>query len=54
MCPTGDVACGICHKSWAEDLPTEPSGYRMEDFPGPTPAALAGARVVTTARAEEL
>jgi hypothetical protein len=26
----------------------------MEDFRGPTPAALAGARVVTTAQAEEL
>jgi hypothetical protein len=26
----------------------------MEDFRGPSPAALAGARVVTTAQAEEL
>ena len=38
----------------AEDSPPEPSGYRMQDYRGPTPATLAGARVVTTAEAEEL
>ena len=39
----------------AEDAPPlEPSGYRMENYRGPTPATLAGARVVTTAQAEEL
>jgi PQQ-dependent catabolism-associated CXXCW motif protein len=38
----------------AKDSPAEPSGYRMQDYRGPTPATLAGARVVTTAQAEEL
>jgi len=32
----------------------EPSGYRMQDYSGPTPASLAGARVLTTREAEEL
>jgi PQQ-dependent catabolism-associated CXXCW motif protein len=39
---------------WAHDAPPEPSGYRMENYRGPTPATLDGARVVTTAQAEEL
>ena len=34
--------------------PAEPDGYRMEDYRAPTPATLAGARVVTTAQAAEL
>ena len=34
--------------------PPEPSGYRMEDYRTPTPATLTGARVVTTAQAEQL
>ena len=38
----------------AKDSPAEPSGYRMQDYRGPTPATLAGARVVTTAQAKEL
>jgi PQQ-dependent catabolism-associated CXXCW motif protein len=38
----------------AEDAPAEPSGYRMEDYRAPTPATLAGARVVTTREAEQL
>jgi hypothetical protein len=57
MRPTAVVAMWLvafAGNAWAEDLPPEPSGYRMEDFRGPTPAALAGARVVTTAQAEEL
>jgi hypothetical protein len=41
-------------EAWGEDSPAEPSGYRMQDYRGPTPATLAGARVVTTAQAEEL
>jgi len=43
-----------CAFAWSEDAPPEPSGYRMEDYRAPTPATLAGARVVTTAQAEEL
>lgn len=38
----------------AQSLPPEPSGYRMDDYRAPTPATLAGARVVTTAEAEQL
>jgi PQQ-dependent catabolism-associated CXXCW motif protein len=37
-----------------QDSPPEPSGYRMEHYRGPTPATLAGARVIITAEAEEL
>ena len=37
-----------------EDAPPEPSGYRMDDYRAPTPATLAGARVVTTAEAQLL
>jgi len=32
----------------------EPEGYRTEDYRAPTPATLKGARVVTTAEAEQL
>ena len=32
----------------------EPTGYRMQDYRGPTPTSLAGARVITTREAEEL
>jgi PQQ-dependent catabolism-associated CXXCW motif protein len=32
----------------------EPAGYRMDDYRAPTPLTLQGARVVTTAEAEEL
>ncbi len=34
--------------------PPEPSDFRMDDYRAPTPATLAGARVVTTAQAHEL
>ncbi|HML15285.1 MAG TPA: PQQ-dependent catabolism-associated CXXCW motif protein [Xanthobacteraceae bacterium] len=37
-----------------QQSPPEPDGYRMEDYRAPTPATLAGARVVTTAEAAEL
>lgn len=40
--------------AWGQDTPSEPPGYRMSDYRGPTPATLAGARVVTTAEADEL
>jgi PQQ-dependent catabolism-associated CXXCW motif protein len=32
----------------------EPTGYRMQDYRAPTPTSLAGARVVTTRKVEEL
>lgn len=35
----------------AQTRPPEPSGYRTADYRAPTPATLAGARVVTTAEA---
>jgi PQQ-dependent catabolism-associated CXXCW motif protein len=38
----------------SQDQPLEPSGYRMDDYRAPTPATLAGARVVATAQAAEL
>lgn len=34
--------------------PPEPAGYRMEDYRAPTPATLAGARVIDTREAEAL
>jgi PQQ-dependent catabolism-associated CXXCW motif protein len=40
--------------AYSQNPPPEPPGYRMEDYRAPTPATLAGARVVTTAEAEEL
>jgi PQQ-dependent catabolism-associated CXXCW motif protein len=40
--------------AWGQDAVPEPPGYRMQDYRGPTPTTLAGARVVTTGEAEEL
>jgi PQQ-dependent catabolism-associated CXXCW motif protein len=40
--------------AWGQPTPPEPPGYRMNDYRGPTPATLAGARVVDTAQAAEL
>jgi PQQ-dependent catabolism-associated CXXCW motif protein len=37
----------------ADQVP-EPSGYRTKEYRAPTPAGLAGARVVTTLEAEQL
>ncbi len=37
-----------------DEIPLEPAGYRTSDYRAPTPATLAGARVVTTAQAETL
>ena len=36
------------------EVPPEPSGYRLDDYRAPTPATLAGARVVTNAEAHRL
>jgi PQQ-dependent catabolism-associated CXXCW motif protein len=38
----------------SEDRPPEPTEYRTRDYRAPTPAGLAGARVVSTAEAEGL
>ncbi len=40
--------------AWSQNAPPEPPGYRMEDYRTPTPATLAGARVVTTEETETL
>ena len=37
-----------------EGPPPEPAGYRTENYRAPTPATLAGARVLSTAAAESL
>jgi PQQ-dependent catabolism-associated CXXCW motif protein len=39
--------------AFGQDL-SEPAGYRTEDYRKPTPATLAGARVVTTSEAEQI
>jgi len=38
----------------SEDRPPEPAEYRTTDYRAPTPAGLAGARVVSTSEAEQL
>ncbi|MFY9835548.1 MAG: PQQ-dependent catabolism-associated CXXCW motif protein [Xanthobacteraceae bacterium] len=48
----GSVATWSQH-AIQETVP-EPLSYRMQDYRGPTPTTLAGARVVTTDEAEEL
>jgi PQQ-dependent catabolism-associated CXXCW motif protein len=47
----GQVAPG---QDGAEPDVAEPDGYRMEDYRAPTPPTLRGARVVTTAEAEQI
>ena len=37
--------------SRADELPTEPEGYRTENYRSPVPATLSGARVLTTEEA---
>jgi PQQ-dependent catabolism-associated CXXCW motif protein len=44
------ATAGVC----GEDRPPEPTEYRTRDYRAPTPAGLTGARVVSTAEAEEL
>ena len=46
------ASAGLAAQS--QSPPPEPDGYRMEDYRSPTPATLAGARVVTTVEAETL
>ncbi|MCL2713515.1 MAG: PQQ-dependent catabolism-associated CXXCW motif protein [Alphaproteobacteria bacterium] len=47
------VITAICGASAAE-LPSEPDGYRMQDYHAPVPATLTGARVLTTSQAAAL
>jgi PQQ-dependent catabolism-associated CXXCW motif protein len=53
------VRCALVVLLWApmsvsgKDI-SEPEGYRTEDYRAPTPATLKGARVVTTAEAEQI
>jgi PQQ-dependent catabolism-associated CXXCW motif protein len=44
----------FCGAARGEEAVPEPSGYRNQDYRAPTPATLAGARVVTTDEAEAL
>jgi PQQ-dependent catabolism-associated CXXCW motif protein len=50
------LACGDVRGQEAGGVtaPPEPPGYRIHDYRAPTPATLAGARVVTTGEAEAL
>ncbi len=56
-------ACAAAAMLWApgpaaqaqgEAAPPEPEGYRMQDYRGPVPATLAGARVIATEQARAL
>jgi PQQ-dependent catabolism-associated CXXCW motif protein len=40
--------------AFSQNAPQEPADYRMQDYRAPTPATLQGARVVSTAEAQEL
>ena len=48
------LAALACDGVRGEDVVLEPSDYRTHDYRAPTPAGLAGARVITTAQAEAL
>jgi PQQ-dependent catabolism-associated CXXCW motif protein len=48
------LAALLCGGVRGEDATPEPSGYRTDNYRAPTPATLAGARVVTTAQVETL
>jgi PQQ-dependent catabolism-associated CXXCW motif protein len=45
---------GFAIAASSQEAIREPTGYRMQDYRGPTPTSLAGARVLTTHDAEEL
>ena len=49
----GFLALGVASARCQDAVP-EPDGYRMEDYRAPTPATLAGARVVATGEAAAL
>src|SRR5258707_318222 len=48
------LAAFLCAGVRGEEATPEPAGYRTDNYRAPTPATLAGARVVTTAQVETL
>jgi PQQ-dependent catabolism-associated CXXCW motif protein len=48
------LAMFLCAGVRSEDATSEPAGYRTDNYRAPTPATLAGARVITTEQAEAL
>src|SRR5258708_14950073 len=48
------LAAFLCAGVRGEEATPEPLGYRTDNYRAPTPATLAGARVVTTAQVETL
>jgi PQQ-dependent catabolism-associated CXXCW motif protein len=48
------VGAGRGQEARGAEPPPEPAGYRTGDYRAPTPATLAGARVVTTAEVQAL
>jgi PQQ-dependent catabolism-associated CXXCW motif protein len=46
------VATLVCSDARSQDRVPEPVGYRVDHYRAPTPATLAGARVLTTAEAK--
>ena len=48
------LAAPLCTGVRSEEATPEPAGYRTDNYRAPTPATLAGARVVTTAQVETL
>jgi len=48
------LAAFACTGTRGEDAPPEPAGYRTDNYRAPTPATLAGARVIMTEQAEAL
>ena len=48
------VACTFTALAGAQERPSEPDGYRTEDYRTPVPATLSGARVLSTAEAETI
>lgn len=48
------LASAPARHAWADAAPPEPSGYRMDGYRAPTPATLAGAKVLSTHEAEAL
>ena len=58
LLPPRALAVAIClltligSGAWSQDRVPEPAGYRVDHYRAPTPATLAGARVLTTAEAK--
>jgi len=48
------LTASVCAGAHGEEVVPEPPNYRTQDYRAPTPATLAGARVVTTDDAESL